>query len=110
MNFQDTKAIYLQIADYITEQILLKNLKPMEKIPSVRELAVSLEVNPNTVMRAYAYLEEKGVLLTQRGLGYFITDDAYQLVIAFKKNEFFKNEFPRIIRSMQLLQISFDEM
>lgn len=110
MNFKGTKAIYLQIADYIAEQILLKNLKPKEKVTSVRELAVNLEVNPNTVMRAYSFLEKKGVIVSQRGLGYFVTEEAYQLVIAFKKSEFLTHDWPQIMYSMKLLQINFEEM
>lgn len=109
MDFQAKKAIYLQIADYVFEHILLKRWREGSKIPSVRELAVTLAVNPNTVLRAYAYLEEKNIIATQRGIGYFISDDALHAVIAIKKKEFLTADIPQIMRAMQLLQIDLDD-
>ena len=53
MEFKDTQSIYLQIADLFCENILLKKWKPGDRIPSVREMAVNIEVNPNTVMRTF---------------------------------------------------------
>jgi GntR family transcriptional regulator len=110
MEFQNKKAIYLQIADFVCEQILLKNWGENTKISSVRELAIMLEVNPNTIMRTYAFLEEKNIIMTQRGIGYFVTDDAYQQVVDFKKTEFLAVELPQLFRSMDLLQLDFDHI
>jgi GntR family transcriptional regulator len=110
MDFQSKKAIYLQIADYVCEQILLEKWKNIEKIPSVRELAITLEVNPNTVMRTYSYLEEKKIIATQRGIGYFVREDAYQHVVALKKAELMETDLPKLFRSMDLLQIDFDKI
>ena len=110
MDFQSKKAIYLQIADYICELILLKRWKSSEKILSVRELAVDLGVNPNTVMRTYSFLEEKGVIATQRGIGYFVTDNAFQQVVSLKKVEFMENDLPQLFRSMDLLNINFENI
>jgi GntR family transcriptional regulator len=110
MNFQGTKAIYLQIADYLIEQILIKNLQPLAKILSVREFAIQLEVNPNTVLRTYAYLEEKNILKRQRGVGYFVAEEAYRLAIKLKKDEFLQYELPQIMHTMQLLQIDMAEL
>ncbi len=110
MDFQNQKAIYLQIADYICELILLKKWTSGEKILSVRELAIDLGVNPNTVMRTYSFLEEKGVIATQRGIGYFVTDDAYQQVVNLKKSEFMETSLPQIFRSMDLLKINFEHI
>lgn len=110
MNFENNKAIYLQIADYICEQILLKRWGEGEKIPSIRELAVSLEVNPNTVMRTYAFLEEKNIIKTQRGIGYFVGDAAHKNVMNFKKEEFVEEDLPRLFKSMNLLKMDMDEL
>lgn len=110
MDFQNKKSIYLQIADYVCEQILLEKWQENDKIPSIRELAVSLEVNPNTVMRTYAFLEEKDIIKTQRGIGYFVALGAYQQALAFKKQEFLQDDLPQIFRSMDLLKISMDEI
>ena len=70
MQFRESRAIYLQIADYICERILLKQWKTDERIPAVRELAVQLEVNPNTVMRTYEFLQSQNIIQNQRGIGF----------------------------------------
>jgi DNA-binding transcriptional regulator YhcF (GntR family) len=108
MDFQSKKTIYLQIADFVCEQILLNIWKKNEKIPSVRELAVSLEVNPNTVMRTYAFLEEKDIIEMQRGIGYFVTKNARKHILEFKKEEFLNNDLPQLFRSMELLNIDLE--
>ncbi len=66
MQFRESQAIYLQIADYVCERILLKEWKPGERVPSVRELAVQLEVNLNTVMRSYDFLQQQEIIQNQR--------------------------------------------
>ena len=71
MEFRETQSIYLQIADYVCEKILLKEWPPGERIPSVRELAIQLEVNPNTVMRTYEFLQNESIIFNQRGIGFF---------------------------------------
>lgn len=109
MDFQNKKAIYLQIADYICEQIILKKWQAKEKIPSVRELAISLAVNPNTVTRTYSVLEEKKIIEMQRGIGYFVTESAYKNVIELKKEVFLTKDLPEIFKSMDLLKISLEQ-
>ena len=110
MDFQSKKAIYLQIADYVCEQILLSTWQSKDKVPSVRELAVTLEVNPNTVMRTYAYLEEKEIIATQRGIGYFVTTSAHQHILALKQAEFLATELPQVFHTMDLLKIDFEHI
>lgn len=107
MDFQRKKAIYLQIADFVCEQILLK--KWTDKIPSVRELAVMLEVNPNTIVRTYGFLEERDIITMRRGIGYFLSDKAYDQAVAFKKHEFMAEDLPNVLKLMDLLNISFDD-
>ncbi|HEV3326742.1 MAG TPA: GntR family transcriptional regulator, partial [Puia sp.] len=75
MQFRESQAIYLQIADYVCERILLKEWPPGDRVPSVRELAVLLEVNPNTVMRTYEFLQQQAILFNQRGIGFFAALD-----------------------------------
>lgn len=70
MQFNDTQPIWLQIYDYACRAILAGRWTEQARIPSVRELAVTLEVNPNTVMRAYDKLETDGVIITRRGMGF----------------------------------------
>ncbi|MGF6845991.1 GntR family transcriptional regulator [Chitinophaga sp. W3I9] len=110
MEFKDTQAIYIQIADYICEQILLTKWQPEERIPSVRELAVSLEVNPNTVMRTCELLQQQEIIQNKRGIGYFISGDAVKKIKQFKKDAFIRNELPSFFRSMYLLDLDLDEL
>ena len=109
MEFRNPQSIYLQIADYICENILLGKWKDGEKIPSVRDLAVSIEVNPNTVMRTYTYLQEKGIIHNQRGIGYFINGDSYENTLKLKRQEFIDVELNRVFKSMEMLGISQEE-
>lgn len=110
MNFKGNKAIYLQIADFICENILLENWKNGERIPSVREFAVSIEVNPNTVMRTYSYLQVQGVIFNKRGIGYFISEDAHQKTLKLKKEEFMSKDLPEFIKKMKLLNIDPEDL
>ncbi|MCK4870016.1 MAG: GntR family transcriptional regulator [Gammaproteobacteria bacterium] len=110
MEFHAQQAIYLQIADRICEQVLRKELNSDERISSVREMAVSIEVNPNTVVRTYAYLEEQGIIYKQRGVGYFIAKDAYQRTLNLKKEYFLKRELPVFYKTMSLLGIEFEQL
>lgn len=106
MKFYSNKAIYLQIADFICENILLENWKAEERIPSVREFAVNIEVNPNTVMRTYAYLQEQDIIFNKRGIGYFISEDAREKTLELKKDEFINHDLPEFIKKMKLLNIN----
>jgi DNA-binding transcriptional regulator YhcF (GntR family) len=110
MDFQADKAIYLQIADYVCEQILLQQWLAGEKIPSVRELAVTLSVNPNTVIRSYAWLQDMQVINMQRGMGYFVADRGRTRVLELKKQAFFKEELPRLFRQMDLLGLDIKQL
>jgi len=110
VEFGKDQAIYLQIADLICENILSEDWSEKKRIPSVRELAVSIEVNPNTVMRSYAWLQEKDIIQNRRGIGYFVSNSAVEKTRTLKKEEFINNRLPQLFRMMKLLNISFDEL
>ncbi|OGT51914.1 MAG: GntR family transcriptional regulator [Gammaproteobacteria bacterium RIFCSPHIGHO2_12_FULL_41_15] len=110
MEFQEKKAIYLQIADYVAEQILLNKWLPQQKIPSIREFAVDIAVNANTVIRAYTYLQEQKIIDMRRGIGYFVLDCAVENIKRLKKQIFFQIELPALFKSMHLLNIHFSEI
>ena len=110
MDFKDTKAIYLQIADYVCEQILLQRWRENDRILSVRELGVALEVNPNTALRAYDFLQNKEIILNKRGIGYFAADNAIAQVKRYKKQQFIENDLPELLKTMQLLEMDFAEL
>lgn len=110
MEFNDKQPIYLQIADYVCEQILQQAWPPGERIPSVRDLGSSLEVNPNTAMRAFDFLQQQGILFNKRGMGYYAADDAPGRVKAMRRTHFLDVELPQLFRTMTLLGISMSEI
>ena len=110
MEFRENQAIYLQIADHFIENILLKRWPEGERIPSVRELAVQLEVNPNTVVRTYNHLQEKKIIYNKRGIGYFVNDNGYEKAREMKKEEFIKHDVPVFFKKMELLELKLDDI
>jgi len=110
MDFNNNKAIYLQIAEYVCEHILLGKWKSNEKVPSVRELAVEMEVNPNTVMRTYDLLQKQNIINNKRGIGFFLAEDAISNVNLYRKTTFIQDELPQLFRNMYLLEIDFEEL
>jgi GntR family transcriptional regulator len=110
MEFHQNYPIYLQIADIMCENILRGEWKPGERIPSIRELAESIEVNPNTVMRTYGYMQDQGIIQNQRGIGYFLADGAVQATRGLAKRIFVDRDLPRVFRTMELLGLGFDDL
>jgi len=110
MKFRKQRAIYLQIGDYICENILTGTYAPGEKIPSVREMAVSVEVNPNTVMRTYTDLQQKEILYNQRGIGFFVAHDAIEKVMEIKKRAFLKTDLPILFKTIELLNLQYEDL
>jgi DNA-binding transcriptional regulator YhcF (GntR family) len=110
MEFRDNEAIYLQIAGYVSENIMLGKWPSEQKIPSVRELAVELQVNPNTVVRTYEFLQNKEVIANKRGIGFFATEKAIENIKNYRKERFLKQELPDFFRNLYLLNISLEEI
>lgn len=75
IEFQSSKPIYMQIVDKIVIDILQNKQGTGEKLPSVREMAVRMGVNPNTIQRAYGELERMNVVETRRGQGTFVFEN-----------------------------------
>lgn len=110
MEFRDDQAIYLQIADLFCENILLEKWNPGDRIPSVREMAVNIEVNPNTVMRTFNYLQDKGIIYNKRGIGYFVADDGLEKTKALRTEDFVTQELPKLFKALDLLNLTFDDL
>ncbi|WP_346236269.1 GntR family transcriptional regulator [Niabella insulamsoli] len=106
----NAQAIYLQIADYVCEKIMLREWMPDGKISSVRELAIQLEVNPNTVARAYEFLKQQDIIYDKRGIGYFITTEGSKNAANYRKQEFLEKELPLFFRNMYLLNIEPEDL
>jgi len=110
MEFKENPAIYIQIAEYVCEQILLKKWKLGDKIVSIRDLAVQMEVNPNTVQRAYDLLQQQNIITNKRGIGYFTEEDAMERILCFRRAQFIEHELPVFMRNIYLLKIDFKEI
>lgn len=110
MDFRQNQPIYIQIAEYVCEQILLKKWKLGEKILSIRDIAIELEVNPNTVQRSYDLLQQRGIIVNKRGVGYFADEEAMEKIISFRKEQFIEHELPVFFKSMYLLKIDIKDL
>lgn len=104
-DFRQDKAIYLQMAERICDDIISGKYAPGERIPSVRELAVYLGVNANTAVRAYENLSAQGIIQTRRGLGFFVTEDAKDRIMQARRLRFMDDTLPEVFRQMQMLDI-----
>ncbi len=110
MNFKDNKAIYLQIADRIGDQIIAGSLTPDGKVPSVRELAAEIEVNANTVARTYDHLQQNGIIYTKRGLGYFVCPDAKEKIVNLRRQQLMQGEMDYFMGQLKAVGITPDEL
>ncbi|MDD5862012.1 MAG: GntR family transcriptional regulator [Prevotella sp.] len=110
MSFKNDKAIYLQMAERLCDDILAGKYKSDERIPSVREYAVMLEVNTNTAVKAYDELSREGIIYNRRGLGYFVASDAAERIRGHRREAFFKEMLPDVFRQMTLLGIDIEEI
>lgn len=103
---ENSKAIYLQIADRVCDDILAGTLQPGDKLPSVREHAAAVQVNPNTMMRAYDYLSGLEIIFNRRGIGYFTAGDAVCKVRELKMRQLFDDEIVEVFRQLSLLGVT----
>ena len=110
MNFTTEKAIYVQIADRLCDEVFAGRYGDDERIPSVREYAVLLEVNANTAVKSYDLLEQRGVIYKKRGLGYFVTAGAKQQILKERRKEFMETRLPEMFRQMRMLGIGMEEV
>jgi GntR family transcriptional regulator len=110
MEFNSQRPIYQQIAQMLCERIVLKQFREDERIPSVREMAVQLEVNPNTVMRTFDFLQGKEIISNKRGVGYFVANNGIAAATSLLRTEFLQVELPRLFRTAHLIGITPPEL
>ncbi len=110
MEFKKEQSIYLQIVDFVHENILSGKFEEGEKITSVREMAGEIGVNPNTVMRSYTHLQEADIIYNKRGIGFFVAKDAAKNIKKNLRHHFLKKELPQIIKKMKMLEIDMAEI
>ena len=110
MKIKESKSIYLQIADRICDEILQRQYKEEERIPSVREYAATVEVNANTVVRSFDYLQGQDIIYNKRGLGYFVAQEGRERILGLRKEVFLKEELPEFFRQLKTLDISMKDV
>lgn len=110
MDFKPNYPIYLQVADFICEKVLTGAWNDGDKLPAVKDLAVMTSVNPNTVIKALTHLVDHEILTTQRGIGYFLTDEARARTLLLKRGQFIEQDLPQVFASMKLLGLSMQEL
>lgn len=110
MDFKSEKPIYQQIVDYVCDNIAGGRWPEEERVPSVRDLAAQLQVNPNTAMRAYERLQMAEIITNSRGIGYFVSKGAKRQVTELKRAEFFETTLPEVFDTMDTLGVSMDEV
>lgn len=108
IHLNDTEPIFGQIMNHIKAEIGTGALHMGDKLPSIRELSKTLQVNPNTVGRAYQELEREGITVTKRGLGVFINEAPDQL--AGLRDAMAKKYIETFVHSMKTLGFSLEEM
>ncbi len=110
MEFNSNKPIWQHICNLVADRIILGLWREGDRIPSVRELAVESQVNPNTVMRAYDMLQRDGIIISQRGIGYFVAEGAAQKALDSSRREFLESQLPPIFERMEILGISAEDV
>lgn len=110
MNYSSNQAIFIQIADRICDRVLSGEYIADSRIPSVRELAVEMEVNPNTVMRSFERLQANEIIYNKRGIGYFISPQAESKIRQMRHNQFMEEVLPAVFKEMQLLEVEIEEL
>lgn len=111
MNFDtNNKAIYIQIAERICDEIVSGRYPEESRLPSVREFAADVQVNPNTVMRSYDRLSDQGLIYNKRGIGFFVSSGARERILAERKEELLKTSLETMFSTLMHLNISPDEL
>jgi len=111
MEFKDNdKPIFIQIADRISDEILAGIHKEQERLPSVRELATKLEVNPNTVVRSFEILENNKITYNKRGIGFYVSEGATDRIREIRKQNFVDEMLPKFFKEIDLLGVEIGEI
>lgn len=107
-NFESDRPIYIQLVEKMKIAIISGKYKPGDRLPSVRDFAIEIKANPNTVQRAYSELEEDGLVITQRTNGKFVTEDIN--LIKQMREEIAKQNLEKFIDNMTQLGFTEDEI
>ena len=110
MTFSSDKPIFQQMADRLCEEILTEKYQDDDRIPSVREYAVMLEVNTNTAVKAYEQLARENIIYNKRGMGYYVTPGAREQILKERRKTFLEQTLPELFRQMSLLKLGIEDV
>jgi DNA-binding transcriptional regulator YhcF (GntR family) len=110
MTFTNDKPIFQQMADRLCDEILAQVYRDDDRIPSVREYAVTLEVNTNTAVKAYEQLARENIIYNKRGMGYYVTPGAREQILKERRQAFLEQHLPELFRQMKLLGLGMNEL
>lgn len=110
MSFSTDKAIFLQMADRLKQEIVMGTYKDNDRIPSVREYSMLLEVNTNTGMKAYEQLAREEIIYNKRGMGYYVVPGAAKKIRDEIRDDFLSHTLPEVFRGMRLLGLTLDDL
>ncbi len=102
--------IYLQISQFIENEIISNRLVAEDKVPSTNEFSKSMNVNPATAGKGLNELVDQAILYKKRGLGMFVTADAQQIIVRKRKDYFVKELLPKFLNEAKQLNISKQEL
>ncbi len=110
MTFKEGQPIYAQIADRLSDSILAGEYGAESRVPGVREYSALLEVNINTVVKAYELLARQEIISQRRGLGYFVTPEARQTIIDARRRDFMERTLPDFLLRMRQLGLTLKDI
>lgn len=110
MDFNVDKPIFLQVAEFVENQILDEYLKPGDQTPSTNDFQKIYEINPATARKGLSILVEEGIIFKKRGMGMYVTDDAKNLIIEKRQREFFDSHIPQLVLELRRLNISTEKL
>ena len=108
--FTNDKPIFQQMADRLCDEILTLTYQDDDRIPSVREYAVMLEVNTNTAVKAYEQLARENIIYNKRGMGYYVTPGAREQILQERRKAFLGQTLPELFRQMKLLGLGLKDI
>jgi len=108
--WDDSQPIYQQLRERTIARILAGELAEGEPLPSVRQIAVDMQINPITVSKAYQMLVDDGLVEKRRGLGMFVISGARQRLLARERELFLQHEWPQMLQRMRTLGIDLQQM
>ena len=109
-DFHASQPIFVQIRQRLIEMILKRQVEEGDALPSVRQIAADLSVNPLTVTKAFEALVDIGVVEKRRGLGMFVTTGARSALLAHERDKFLKEDWPRIAAQIKALNLDLKDL